>query len=88
MSTELCFVFVRYDSLDVPDTMNVHGVYDTSAALMTYESREEYRKHLQQEAGVSGSFLGFSAGVKEAWGESTSSASQKYMAVLDVDIER
>ena len=84
----LCFVFDRYDGLDVPDTMNVHGVYDTKAAIVTYESREEYQKQLQQEAGVSGSYFGFSAGVKEAWGESTATASQKYMAVLDVDIER
>jgi len=78
----------RYDGLDVPDTMNVHGIYDTSASLMTYESREEYQKHLQQEAGVSGSYFGFSAGVKEAWGESTASSRQKYMAVMDVDVDR
>lgn len=82
------FVSVRYDGLDVPDTMNVHGVYDTSATIMTYESREEYQKHLQQEAGVSGSYFGFSAGVKQAWGESKETARQKYMAVLDIDIER
>ena len=50
--------------MDVPDTMKVHGIYDTSATLMTFESREEYQKQLQQEAGV----FGFSAGVKEAWG--------------------
>ena len=54
--------------------MNVHGVYDTSARIMTYESREEYQKQLQQEAGVSGSYFGFSAGVKQAWGESTATA--------------
>lgn len=47
--------------------MNVHGIYDTSASMMTFESREEYQKQLQQEAGVSGSYFGFSAGVKEAW---------------------
>ena len=68
--------------------MNVHRVYDTSASLMTYESREEYQKHLQEEAGVSGSYFSFSAGVKEAWGESTATARQKYMAVMDIDIER
>ena len=68
--------------------MNVHGTYDTSASLMTFESRQEYQRHLQQEAGVSGSFFGFSAGVKEAWGESEASASQKYLAVMDIDIDR
>ena len=74
--------------MDVPDTMNVHGIYDTSASIMTYESREEYQKHLQEEAGISGSYFGFSAGVKEAWGEASASAAQKYMAVMDVDVDR
>lgn len=80
--------YFRYDGLDVPDTMNVHGIYDTSASLMTFESREEYRKHIQQQAGVSGSYYGFSAGVKEAWGESTATAHQKYLAMMDVDVDR
>ena len=79
---------LRYDGLDVPDTMNVHGIYDTSASLVTYESREEYQKYIQQQAGVSGSYFGFSAGVKEAWGDSTASARQKYLAVMDVDVDR
>ncbi|KAL9983627.1 hypothetical protein ACROYT_G005826 [Oculina patagonica] len=83
-----CANKATYDGLDVPDTMNVHGIYDTSASLMTFESREEYKKMLQQEAGVSGSYFGFSAGVKEAWGESTASSRQKYMAVMDIDVDR
>ena len=68
--------------------MNVHGIYDTSASLITFESREEYSKFIQQEAGISGSYFGFSAGVKEAWGESTQTSRQKYMAVMDVDVDR
>ena len=79
---------LRYDGLDVPDTMNVLGIYDTSASLVTYESCEEYQKYIQQQAGVSGSYFGFSAGVKEAWGDSTASARQKYLAVMDVDVDR
>ena len=79
---------LRYDGVDVPDTMNVHSIYDTSASLVTYESREEYQKYIQQQAGVSGSYFGFSAGVKEAWGDSTASARQKYLAVMDVDVDR
>ena len=74
--------------MDVPDTMNVHSIYDTSASLVTYESREEHQKYIQQQAGVSGSYFGFSAGVKEAWGDSTASARQKYLAVMDVDVDR
>ena len=79
---------LRYDGVDVPDTMNVHSIYDTSSSLVTYESREEYQKYIQQQAGVSGSYFGFSAGVKEAWGDSTASARQKYLAVMDVDVDR
>lgn len=81
-------VFLRYDDFDVPDTMNVHGVYDTSATMLTYYSREEYQQSLQQQAGVSGSIFGFYAGVKKAWGSSLLSGSQKYMAVYSIDIDR
>ncbi|XP_078357305.1 uncharacterized protein LOC144642195 [Oculina patagonica] len=77
-----------YDSYDVPDTMNVHGIYDTSATMHTFESRGEFQKFLQQEAGVSGSVFGFYAGAKKAWGSSESGASQQYMSVLDVDVDR
>ena len=68
--------------------MNVHGVYDTSATMLTYYSREEYQQSLQQQAGVSGSIFGFYAGVKKAWGSSFLSGSQKYMAVYSIDIDR
>jgi len=68
--------------------MNVHGIYDTKASMMTFESRSEFQTHQQQEAGVSGSYFGFYAGAKTAWGESESGASQKYMAQLSVDINR
>ena len=68
--------------------MNVHGIYDTKASMVTFESRSEFQKYLQAEAGVSGSYFGFYAGVKQAWGESTSGASQQYMALLSVDVNR
>ena len=78
----------RYDDYDVPDTMNVHGIYDTKASMVTFESRSEFQKYLQEEAGVSGSYFGFYAGVKAGWGESETQATQKYMALLHVDINR
>ncbi|KAL9951279.1 hypothetical protein ACROYT_G043917 [Oculina patagonica] len=83
-----CSGRATYDDFDVPDTMNVHGVYDTSASMQTFYSREEYQKSLQQQAGVSGSIFGFYAGVKKAWGSSLLSGSQKYMAVYSIDIDR
>lgn len=82
------WLFFRYDDYDVPDTMNVHGIYDTKASMVTFESRSEFQKYLQEEAGVSGSYFGFYAGVKAGWGESETQASQKYMALLHVDINR
>lgn len=77
-----------YDEYDVPDTMNVHGIYDTSATMQTSESRREFQKYLQQEAGVSESYFGYYAGAKKAWGSSESGAKQQYMSVLDVDVDR
>ena len=68
--------------------MNVHGVYDTSTTMYTFYSREEYKKWLQTEAGLSGSYFGFYAGVKTAWGGSSFHASQKYMSILSMEIDR
>ena len=69
-----------YDEYDVSDTLNVHGIYDTSATMQTSESWE-FQKYLQQEAGVSESYFGFYAGAKKAWGSSESGAKQQYMSV-------
>ena len=68
--------------------MNVHGVYDSSSYMMTFESREEYRTYIEQEAGVSGSIFGFYAGVKEGYGSSDSAAKQTFLSVLYVDVDR
>lgn len=83
-----CSYAYRYDDFDVPDTMNVHGVYDTSATMQTFYSREEYQHSLQQQAGMAGSAFGFYGGVKKAWGSSTLSGSQRFMALFEIDIDR
>ncbi|KAL9985287.1 hypothetical protein ACROYT_G007668 [Oculina patagonica] len=77
-----------YDDLDVPDTMNVHGVYDTSATMQSFYSRTEYQTFLQRQAGMAGSAFGFYAGVKKAWGSSTLSGGQQYLALFSIDIDR
>lgn len=82
------FVILRYDDFDVPDTMNVHGVYDTSATMQTFYARREYQTFLQREAGMAGSAFGFYAGVKKAWGSSLTSGSQQYMALFAINIDR
>ncbi|KAJ7378598.1 hypothetical protein OS493_021898 [Desmophyllum pertusum] len=61
-----CTGRATYDDFDVPDTMNVHGIYDTSASMQTYYSREEYQKSLQRQSGTAGSIFGFYRGVKKA----------------------
>ena len=66
----------------------MHGIYDTAAFMKTFESRKEYQKHLQIEAGMSGSIMGFSGGVNLAWGGSKEQSSQQYMAILNVDVDR
>lgn len=68
--------------------MNVHGIYDTKADMLTFEGRSEFQQYLQEQAGVSGSFFGFYGGVKGAWGESSAGSRQRYMALLSVDINR
>ena len=78
----------RYDDFDVPNTMNVHGVYDTSATMQTFYSRTEYQKFLQEQSGMAGSAFGFYAGVKNAWGSSSVAGSQQYMALFLIDMVR
>jgi len=37
---------------------------------------------------MAGSAFGFYAGIKKAWGSSSLSGSQKYMALYSIDIDR
>ena len=68
--------------------MNVHGVYDTSATMKSFYSRTEYQTFLQQQAGMAGSAFGFYGGLKKAWGSSTVSGEQRYLAVFSIDLDR
>lgn len=68
--------------------MKLLGVYDTNANMQVFYSRTEYQKYLEQQSGVSGSGFGFYAGVKNAWGSSTTAGTQKYLAVFDIDVDR
>ena len=72
----------------IPDTMKLLGVYDTQANMQVFYSRSEFQKYLEQQSGASGSGFGFYGGVKKAWGSSTTSGSQKYLAVFDIDVDR
>ncbi len=68
--------------------MNVHGIYETSSTMQVFSSRREYQSYLETEAGASGSFFGFHAGVKAAYGTAFSSNQQTNLAVFDIDIDR
>ncbi|XP_077985124.1 uncharacterized protein LOC144439764 [Glandiceps talaboti] len=83
-----CESLSTYDGYDVPDTMNVHGIYETKTEMMTYKDRDEYTSHLQEEAGVSGSYSFLSAGVSAAYGTATTSNQQQYLSIMDMDIIR
>ncbi|RMX57793.1 hypothetical protein pdam_00006741 [Pocillopora damicornis] len=83
-----CATKSNYDHRNVPDTMNVHGIYETSAFMLTFENSAEYQTYLEHQAGVSKSSLGFMTGVKKAWGGSMQTSTQQFMAALYVDVER
>ncbi|XP_077985473.1 uncharacterized protein LOC144440089 [Glandiceps talaboti] len=78
----------KYDGYDVPDSMKVYGIYDTSTTMMTFSKRSEYTKYLETEAGISGGFSSFSAGVTAAYGSTQTSKQQQFMSTLDIDIKK
>lgn len=88
VSTSVLTPFFSYDHRNVPDTMNVHGIYETSAFMLIFENSSENQTYLEHQAGVSESSLGFMSGVKKAWGGSMQTSTQQYMAALYVDVER
>ena len=56
--------------------------------MKSFYSREEYQKFIQEQAGMAGSYFGFMAGVKTAWGSSSLSGKEKYMSLFSIDIDR
>ncbi|XP_078589276.1 uncharacterized protein LOC144869684 [Branchiostoma floridae x Branchiostoma japonicum] len=83
-----CGNSATYQGEDVPDNMNVHGIYDTEITSNVFNSKDSYRHSLQQEAGVSFSGFGFQAAVDSAWGGSSSSETEKFMSLIKCDIIR
>ncbi|KAI8498314.1 hypothetical protein Bbelb_242580 [Branchiostoma belcheri] len=83
-----CKNLATYHDEDVPDTMNVHGIFDTEVSSYVYESRESYRHSLQAKAGMSFSGWGFQAAVDSAYGKSTSSDKQKFMSLIQCNVIR
>ncbi|KAI8514064.1 hypothetical protein Bbelb_083880, partial [Branchiostoma belcheri] len=77
-----------YHNQDVPDNMNVHGIYDTEVTSYVFDSREAYRHSLQQKAGVSFSGWGFQASVDSAWGGSQESQKQSFMSLIECNVIR
>ncbi|KAI8498306.1 hypothetical protein Bbelb_242500 [Branchiostoma belcheri] len=83
-----CKNLATYHDEDVPDTMNVHGIFDTEVSSYVFESRESYRHSLQIKAGMSFSGWGFQAAVEAAYGKSSSSNKQKFMSLIQCNVIR
>ncbi|XP_078619227.1 uncharacterized protein LOC144886466 [Branchiostoma floridae x Branchiostoma japonicum] len=83
-----CKNSATYHDEDVPDTMNVHGIFDTDVSSLVFESREAYRHSLQLKAGMSFSGFGFQAAVESAYGKSTSSQKQSFMSLIQCNVVR
>ncbi|CAH1233427.1 Hypp738 [Branchiostoma lanceolatum] len=77
-----------YHDEDVPDNMNVHGIFDTEVASYVFESRASYRHSLQMKAGMSFSGFGFQAAVDAAYGKSSSSSKQSFMSLIQANVIR
>eukprot|EP00058_Branchiostoma_floridae_P002515 XP_002588003.1 hypothetical protein BRAFLDRAFT_125400 [Branchiostoma floridae] len=83
-----CSLKKKYHGEEVPDQMNVHGVYDSDVSSRVFEGRESFRQFLQQKAGVSFSGWGFQGSVNSAWGGSSKSEKQMFMSLIEADIIR
>ncbi|XP_078584975.1 uncharacterized protein LOC144867080 [Branchiostoma floridae x Branchiostoma japonicum] len=83
-----CVKKKKYHGQEVPDQMNVHGIYDSDVSSRVFEGRESFRQFLQQKAGASFSAMGFQGSVNAAWGESSKSEKQKFMSLIEADIIR
>ncbi|XP_078589031.1 uncharacterized protein LOC144869531 isoform X2 [Branchiostoma floridae x Branchiostoma japonicum] len=77
-----------YHDEDVPDNMNVHGIFDTDVSSYVFESREAYRHSLQMKAGMSFSGFGFQGAVESAYGKSTSNEKQSFMSLIQCNVVR
>ncbi|XP_035685635.1 uncharacterized protein LOC118422225 [Branchiostoma floridae] len=74
-----------YHDEDVPDNMNVHGIFDTDVGSEVYESKQAYRHSLQMKAGMSFSGFGFQAAVD---GKGSSSQKQSFMSLIQCNVIR
>ncbi|XP_035687282.1 uncharacterized protein LOC118423290 [Branchiostoma floridae] len=77
-----------YHDEDVPDNMNVHGIFDTDVGSEVYESKQAYRHSLQMKAGMSFSGFGFQAAVDSAYGKGSSSQKQSFMSLIQCNVIR
>ena len=84
----VCLVLFSYDGFDVPDTMNVHGIYDMKAYMLVFDNKEQYQKHLVRESGdtLRGPF--FRKEAKETFEMGTEESLHLSMATFSIDIER
>ena len=68
--------------------MNVHGIYDTKAYMLIFESKEQYQEYQEKQSGYAFHILGFSHGSKNAFALGTNEDIQLIMAQMNIDIDR
>eukprot|EP00058_Branchiostoma_floridae_P026062 XP_002611552.1 hypothetical protein BRAFLDRAFT_63809 [Branchiostoma floridae] len=83
-----CKNLATYHDEDVPDNMNVHGIFDTEVASFVFESRESYRHYIQMKAGMSFSSFVFKAAVDTVYGSKTSVSKQQFMSLIQCNVVR
>lgn len=64
----MAFCFCSYDGKSVPDSMTVHGVYDTNVRTMAFSSVSQYQSYLEKKAAVAQSSYMFAEAVVKAYG--------------------
>lgn len=77
-----------YDGFDVPDTMNVHGIYDTKAYMLIFENRQQYQKYQEEQSGYAFHVLGFGHGSKDAFSLGENEDIHLIMAQMNIDVDR
>ncbi|XP_064604278.1 uncharacterized protein LOC135469660 isoform X3 [Liolophura sinensis] len=61
----------KYGKYSVPDTMTVHGVYDTDTKTVAFESARQYQSYLESKAAVAQSSHMFQEATTKAYGRAS-----------------
>ncbi|XP_078602422.1 uncharacterized protein LOC144876720 isoform X2 [Branchiostoma floridae x Branchiostoma japonicum] len=83
-----CKNLATYHDEDVPDNMNVHGIFDTEVGSYVFESRSSYRHYIQSKAGMSFSSFALKTAVDTVYGSKASASKQQFMCLIQCNVVR